>query len=293
MDVRAGIPTDGATRPGPIYDAVMRGMFEADLPGACQLLGVPITVSPQAINATFPATTFSADLLARVGPNRLMHVEYVRKGSDELVPRMLIYRGLILRDHPKHVVSQHVIVLGEGRVQGHDDFAKHGFTMDLHVLYLRDADPQRFLGHPNFAPLAVLPVGDPQEQIRSAKELIDVLRRDGGDRTAELLEFAWVLARITIGQEIMGKIAEEDGMSLEAMRIIFRETALATELRAEGRDEGREQLLEALLHDRFGAQPELVAVAQNLARWADVAAAIHAVTAANSFEDVLKASAEV
>jgi hypothetical protein len=82
-------------------------------------------------------------------------------------------------------------------------------------------------------------------------------------------------------------------MSLEAMRIIFRETALATELRAEGRDEGREQLLEALLHDRFGAQPELVAVAQNLARWADVAAAIHAVTAANSFEDVLKASAEV
>jgi hypothetical protein len=94
-----------------VYDAILKATFEGDLPGACRLLRVPVNGEPEALSAEFTLTAMSVDLLARVGPGRLLHIEYARRASRDLVARMLIYRGLIMQQHPKHHVSQHILVV--------------------------------------------------------------------------------------------------------------------------------------------------------------------------------------
>src|SRR4051812_44294514 len=101
--------TEGGSRPGPVYDSVLKVMFESDLLGACRLLGIEVEGEPVALPTEFTQTQRIVDLLVQVGPGRLMHVEYARKVTGDLVPRMLTYRGLVMQLRPKNHVTQHII----------------------------------------------------------------------------------------------------------------------------------------------------------------------------------------
>jgi hypothetical protein len=208
---------EGGSRPGPVYDAVLKAMFEFDLRGVCQLLGVPVQGEPVALSVEFTLTTKLVDLLVLVGPNRLMHVEYARRASDDLVGRMLLYRGPIMQQFPKHHVSQHIVVLGEGTVSGYDDYRANDFAVNLQVLYLRDADPDTFLGDVNFAPQAMLRGAGPAESVKVAARVIDVVRERRGERLEQLLEFIAVLAVIASDPAVVEKIIEETEMTVEAL----------------------------------------------------------------------------
>jgi hypothetical protein len=122
----------------------------------------------------------------------------MRRAQPGLVARMLIYRGLIMREHPGAVISQYVIVLGEGRVRGHQDLAGQGFALDLGLVYLRDRDPEGLLTDLTLAPLAVLGRGGPARRAAVFAQALRLIREHGGSRTPELLEFALVMATIRL-----------------------------------------------------------------------------------------------
>jgi hypothetical protein len=60
---------EGASRPGPLYDAILKATFEGDLSGACRLLGVAVDGEPEALSEEFTLTTRQVDPSA---PERLL-----------------------------------------------------------------------------------------------------------------------------------------------------------------------------------------------------------------------------
>jgi hypothetical protein len=202
---------------------------------------------------------------------------------------MLLYRGLIMQQFPKHHVSQHIVVLGEGTVSGYDDYQANDFAVKLQVLYLRDADPDTFLGDVNFAPLAMLRRAGPAESVKVAARVIDVVRERGGERLEQLLEFIAVLAVIASDPAVVEKIIEETEMTVESIAEFYRETRVGQRLQAEGREKERESLLMALLAERFGPGPELAALAHRLARVPDGATAVHLIATATSLDELQQA----
>jgi hypothetical protein len=307
---------------GPYYDAAMRGVMEGDTAAACRLLEVQTTGPPQIMPSSFafPAGTLSADLLLQVAPNRLVHVEYARRAEPDLAIRMLGYRWAIMRDHPKKQLSQHIVVLGEGRIKGHDDLTVTGFQLDLNVVYLRDLEPATLLKDPSLAPLAALGRGSPSERAVAYGQALRLIQRHGGARAHELTEFATLLGAITLDTLIMGKIAEEVGMIDEVIAELFDESGIGASLvqrgldrgrvegiaegtergRVEGRVEGiaegtekglaagRERMLTVLITNRFGLRSEIPAIAHRLAGWSD-SAATHAIAEAQSLEQLSRA----
>ena len=283
-------------RPGPVYDTVMKELFRGDPVGACRLLGVAVVGQPKALPAGFTLTTRDVDLLLEVGPGRLIHVEYARRATPELVARMLEYRGLIMKKYPGFHLRQFIVVLGEGTVTGFDDLELNDFALKLGLLYLREADPEQFVWGPNFAPLAMLRRGNPRELERIALRVVEVIRNRGGGRMDALLECAAVLAMVTSDEIMFKNLIEESEMTLESldhMQLIYKNTRFGKAMRAEARTEGRRQeresVLVALLADRFGENPDLAAAAHRLAGWANLAAAVHAITSARHFDDLVKA----
>ena len=101
------LQVDETYYPGPIYDAALRGVMEADPAATCRFLGIPFTGVPELLPTEFPAWKKAVDLLMRVDPEWLAHVEYARRGDRKLVVRMLEYRCLIMRDYPESEVVQH------------------------------------------------------------------------------------------------------------------------------------------------------------------------------------------
>ncbi len=216
------------------------------------------------MSAEFTLTTRKVDLLARVGPAQLMHVEYARRATSDLVPRDA---GLPGPDYeavsetsskPAHRGA------GEGTVDGHDDFAENDFAVNLRLLYLRDADPDRFVPEVNFAPLAMLHRGDPVELEQVAAGVVGEILARGGDRIGDFLECVSVLALIASDPRIVEKIIEEAEMAVETVETVaafYRDTRFGRKLRAEA----HEELLAALLVERFGEHPEVAGVAHRLA----------------------------
>jgi len=288
------LPVDPG-RPGPVYDTALRRLVEGDLPGTCELLGVPVDAPPRVLNGTLPTATLSADLLLQVGPDRLVHVEYMRTATRDLVARMLIYRGLIMRRYPRARLTQHVIVLGDGTVRGHRDREHSGFELDLDLLYLRDLDPAVLLARPSLAPLAVLGRGDVPARAGAFAAALRLIRAQGGDRADELLEFAAVLGTIRLDRPTMERIAKEVPMTAESIAEFWRDGEIGQILiqqgRQEGRQEGRAELLMTLLRASFGDQPDLPEIAQRLAGWPSTEAAVRAITAATRPQDIPQAPA--
>lgn len=103
-------PVTGAVprpnRPGPVFDRAMRRVAEGDLAAFCQWLEVDLAGPAQILSGSSPAATLHTDLLVRVGPQRLMHVEYMRSPPPDLAVRMIGYRASIMRSHPGMQISR-------------------------------------------------------------------------------------------------------------------------------------------------------------------------------------------
>lgn len=268
-------------RRGPVHDAALRSIMEADPAGACLLLGIPTPTSPVVLTASLPTATFAADLVLRMTPRRLVHVEYMRSGSSDLVARMLVYRGLLMRAHPRAYLSQHVLFLADGVVEGHDDLAANGFALDLNVVHLRTIEPEVLLRSPTLAPLAVLGRGSAEVRARALAEALTLIAEKGGERQHELLEFSTTLATITLDPNTIEKIVGEVVMTVESIKEFYKDTWMIREAKAEG----REELLLPLLRERFGEQPGLAEVVQNL-KTLPPGEAVHAVLAATTLADL-------
>lgn len=301
MDDRGGLSPDPGRvgpvvdddRPGPVYDTALRGLAQGDPVALLGLLGVPLHGAVRSVAADLVTVRREADLVAAVGDDLLCHVEYVRRPDRSLLPRLLVYRGLLMERHPGRRLTQHVVVLGGGRVVPHGP--TDGFTLDLGVLYLREVDPGRLLATPSLAPLAVLGRGSEARRAEVFATALRVIAESGGDRTVELVGHASVLATVTLPVPTIKRIAKEVGMTVESIAAIYRDTpwgeyAFAqgvVEGRVEGRVEARVAMLGAILRSRFGDHPGVDEAARRLAASDDEQAAVAAALAAARPEDLL------
>jgi hypothetical protein len=278
-------------QPGPVYDAVTRAVMESDPAAACRLLGIPITTpngAPEVLPAKFPViSTRESDLVLRIGPNELAHVEYVRRVDDDLVPRMLDYRARIMLAHKDDTLRQYVLVLGEGTVRGHDEPAAKHFWLGLAVVYARDLDPEWCLSEPSLAPLAPLGRGSPAERAQHYKNALRTIQKHDGPNSGALLTCTSVLATITLDLSIIEQIAEEVEMTVAdiMLQLPWGREVLQVGLET-GREEGREETLTLLLEQRFGRDHDVRPIARHLATWTDHGAALHAILTVDHLDDL-------
>jgi hypothetical protein len=302
-----------------LYDSTMRRLVEPDInlpviAGWLDPSRTPLTASAYVKRpGSLTATTLEVDLLVEImgGPDgpELMHVEYQVRPEKDFVLRMLAYRTRLMQRYPGVRLTQHVIVLKDGVVSGHDD-PGNGFTLDLKVLYLREHDPADFLSHPVLAPLAVLARGSPQEREQTLLKAFHLIRSSGHPRGSELHQAAASLASLRLGRPTIESLRRESEMSVEPIIEFYRDTEWGQGLQAigraegfeQGREQGREQGIEqgieqgqarillALLRARFGQHPQLSGLAERLAAWNE-SEAVEAITGATSLVELLKVQA--
>ena len=235
------------------------------------------------------------DLAIGISRERVMHVEYETAPRADLVDRMYDYRGRLRRDHPGRRITQHVIVLRDGQVRGHDDPDTNGFSLVLNPVYLRERDPGEFLNDPFLAPFAALARGSPAERERSLRAAITVLRECGHPLSWVWLPAAISLAEVRLEGSTVERIEKESVMSVDAYVELFRDhrwgRALISKGREEGREEGvmqeRERVLLAIIRSRFGDSPAVEEAAHILGGWDDVEAAAEAIGAATDAVSLL------
>ncbi|MBT0770832.1 hypothetical protein KIH74_17955 [Kineosporia sp. J2-2] len=281
------------SRPGPVYDRMMRLLAQNDLPALCDWLGVPLEGAPEFLSGTFPRETLATDLLVRVGPERMLHTEYILRPTADVAGRITVYRGHIMQRHPGARLTQVALVLGEGTLRPGDD-PKNGFYLGLRTLYLREADPAALLAHPGLAPLAVLARGDRRQRGERLAEAFELIAREPEHRRNVLTEATMTLAMITLDRPTIDRIRKEIDMTVADMADFYAESDFAVLIRdrgraqgrQEGRREGSERVLLALLRSRFGPRPELPGIADLLARTDDDDAAIMAIQAAATPEEI-------
>ncbi len=206
------------------------------------------------------APTMRADLLIAVGKNRLLHVEYETSPRKSLVTRMYNYRGRIMVLYPQAQLAQYVIVLGDGRVRGHDR-PSSGFTLDLNVVHLRERNSSDYLTDPVLAPLAALTRGSAAEREQAFAAALRLIRDSGHPMTGDLLLTAETLARIRLDDNTIDRIREENIMVLQITVDRYRNNAVGAYLERVA----REEMLLARLQERFGDRTELDALAKKLA----------------------------
>jgi hypothetical protein len=292
---------------GQPYDTAMRRWVERNLPTVAVWLdpavaGLPPTAFIQR-PATFAVPSIVADLLITAGKSRLMHVEYETSPRKGLVARMFNYRARIMSLYPKTRLTQHVIVLENGRVRGHDD-VRNGFLLDLRIMYVRERDPTEFLADPVLAPLAVLARGRRTRREHSFGAALRLIRDSGHPGSAELFQTAEILALIRLDAITIDRIRKENGMSIQPLVDHYRNTEVGSHLQRighdrghdeglqEGREEGRQEkqegMLRSLLRRQFGDRPEASAIVQRLAGWSD-SAAMNAILDAPDIQTLLTA----
>ena len=286
-----------------LYDARMRLWAESSLaevaawldPSVARLPVESFTKQSTALTAPFSnAPLLHADLVIAVGTDRLMHVEYETSPGPELVWRMYDYRGRIMREYPDRRLTQHVIVLGNGRLTGYDDLAARGFALDLNPVYLREHDPTECLSDPLLAPFAELARGSAQVREQSLGAAMRLLSSSGHRLAWEWRVTAKVLARIRLARAIIDRVGREHPMDIQQLMFEYlRDDEMGQQLiqvgREEGREEGRERLLLALIRVRFGDSPDARTAARMLADWDEDAAAA-AITAATDPTSLLNSA---
>lgn len=160
------------------------------------------------------------------------------------------------------------------------------------VVYLRDVDPTQLLDDVSLAPLAPLGRGSPRERTLAFAQALEIIHKDGGARTEDLIKSAGALATITLDPRTMKAIIEEVGMtmSLEGMTEFYRELGFLDIWMGWGREEGREaghaEVLAELMHERFGPDPAIPDLARALAKWPR--GAVHAVTSSATLDDLAR-----
>ena len=224
-----------------------------------------------------------------------MQVEFETSPGSDLVQRMLDYRSRIMYRHPGYHLTQYIVVLGSGLVTGFDDLERLGFALQVKVVYLRDCDPQEFLGNPAMAPFAVPARGSRAERERSLRAALRLIRDSDHPQKRVLLQVLDGLAGIRLDRATVERTEKENGMSIEPLVEFYLDTELGQRMvdigrqqglgqgleqgREQGLEQGRERLLLALMRVRFGDDPELPTVARRLAVWPEEAA-VTAITAA-------------
>jgi predicted transposase YdaD len=295
-----------------VYDSSMRLWAESNLAGVAGWLDPALSRLPKEafvkLSTSFAVPVVSADLLIAAGPDRLMHVEYETSPDEDLVRRMYEYRGRIMRAYPRMRLTQYVIVLGNGQVNGFDDLETFGFAIDVRVIYVREHDPAEFLSDPVLAPFAVLARGSRADREKSLAAAMRLLRDSPPSLVRELRQLAEALARIRLDRSTIDRIGRENAMDIKPLVEYFKDQEWSQELieegrergheegreegrqegQEEGREEGRERILLALLRTRFGDGQEISTIARRLAGWDEQAAAA-AVIAASDPAQLLRA----
>jgi hypothetical protein len=270
----SGVPAAHGPNPGPVYDNAMRLLARRDLVAVCAWLGIATDPDAISVSEALPAATLHADLIAEVADGELAHVEFVRAPDAGMARRMLEYRARIMALHPRHGLTQHVVVLAQGTVPAEYSSASR-FVLHLQVTYLRDEDPERLLANPSLAPLAVLARARDQRQrvdhLRRALEVIVQVPRERHRR--DLVHTAVTLAGIHLDPVTIEKVTEEAGMPITldedtvAGRIIAATAEARGEARgkAEGELEERVRTLATLMRRTFGDDPGIDDLAHRLA----------------------------
>lgn len=271
----------------------MRRLVENDLGAFCDWIGVPAQSSPTVVPGTFPAETLTTDLLAWIGPERMLHTEYMRTPAADVAVRMIGYRAQIMRRYPGVSLTQVAVVLGKGRLRPADD-PHTGFRLGLRTIYLRDADPEALMASADLAPLAVLAKGSQAERGRRFAATLELIRKQPEDRHDGLYEAAVTLATITLERSTIENIGKEMGVSIDEVVDFYDSTEIGRVLKERGREAGREegvsQTLLVLLSARFGDQSGLEELAGRLARsGVPVEVVVRAIGEAEAPEDVVRA----
>jgi hypothetical protein len=312
-----------------LYDAAMRSWAESNVAGVAAWLdpsvsGLPgqaFVIQPSALNEPFlNAPLIHPDLVIGVSSDRLMHVEYETSPGPGMVGRMYDYRGRLARRYPGRRLTQHVIVLADGRVTGHDDPATHGFSLELRLIYLREHEPGEYLADPFLAPFAVLARGSRTMREKALGAAIRLLSGCGHPLAWDWLLVAQSLAEIHLERSTIRRIRREHVMDVHPYVERFRDEDWAQELvresreqalaqgqaqgqaqgweqgqaqgweqgQAQGRVQGGERVLLALIRTRFGDGPDAQAAARMLSGWDDVEAAVAAINSATDPASLLR-----
>ena len=266
----------------------MRQIVESDLAAFLEWLGIPVEGTPTILPDTFTAETRYVDLIAEVGPDRLLHVEYVHTPKTDLAIRMLGYRAVIMAAHEGKSLTQYAIIMKDGRVPSCDD-PENGFSLGFHPIYLRDHPPEPLRKGIALAALSSLAQGDTATRAEGLADAYARIQTLPETEIAALLEAADVLATIRLDPNTIEQIRKELGMSVKAVADFYSQTEAGRELMHRAEANGQAQMLEALLRDRFGDQPGIATTAGHLAETGDLAAAAHLVTHAQTFDDLRSA----
>lgn len=282
-----------------VHDAATRMWSDGNLAEVAAWLDPAMAAVPEELleklGTRFAVPTVEVDLLIKAGEGRLIHVEFQASPDPDLVERMYDYRGRIMRAYPGMRLTQYVVVLGAGTLEGFDDFETYGFRLDVRAIYLRDHDPKEFLGDPFLALFAALARGSRAVREESLGAAFRLLRTSNHPQRNVLLQATDGLAGLRLDRLTIDRIKKENGMSIEPMVEFYRETEVGHRLRdmgreqgrEEGREEGRERLLLALLQSRFGDHPKVRGAAHRLAAWGDESNAVAAVLSAPDVESML------
>jgi hypothetical protein len=281
----------GPNRPGPVHDRSLRGLVGQALPTFAKWLGVPVDDDYELLSESFTAETRQTDLLARVGLDQLLHVEYISEPKKDTTARITQYRGHIMERHPGKSIAQYGLVLGKGRLRSGDDEA-NGFRLGLKTIYLRECDGEPLLTDAHLAPLAVLARGDKTDRAEYLGRALKIV--DGDQDKAFLREAPLDLAVMTLDRSTIDKVMEETGMSTESVADFYSGTRFGQEIKNRGRTEGlteglvrgRADLLRVVLRDRFGEDPRIEAIASRLAEIDDATAAVHAINHAATLDEL-------
>jgi len=164
------------------------------------------------------------------------------------------------------------------------DDPKNGFTLGFTTLYLRDSPPEPLRKGIALSALTALAQGDQGIRAEGLADAYQRIQELAGDDASALLEAADVLATIRLDANIIEQIREENGMTVETIADFYSHTKFGQELRHRGHAE----MLEDLIQDRFGDQPETAGIAGRLAQSGDRRAAIRSITHAATFDDLLR-----
>jgi hypothetical protein len=201
---------------GPVHDNALRWLAVHDLVTLCRWIGVEADEASVRISESLPATTQYADLVIEVARGELAQVEFVTTVGPDLPVRMHEYRSRLMRREPGCSLTQHVLVLGRGKVPSEHRGLDYWFR--LHVTYLRDCDPGTLLASPSLAPLAPLGrVASQKERTSLLRQALEVIRDGEGDeqRRDALVGTAESLARIYLDGITIAGAREERVMPIE------------------------------------------------------------------------------
>jgi hypothetical protein len=275
--------------PGPYIDEALRTIAEEDPDAFCGWLGEFPEHPVEILSSNFVKESMEADLVVRVAPDRLAHVEYIQDPRRAAAIKMVAYRGQLMRIHPGCSIKQYAVVVSDGRLPSVDDLPA-GFALGLTTIYLRDLDPAKSLAYPSLGALAVLGRGDVETRARALRKATQGIQGYETEQQVRLMESLTTLATLRLDpptvDQVMEEAREDNNMTVESVAEFYSHTTMGHEIRRKGQEQGSARVLTALMQSRFGDHDQIPIIAQHLAQSSDEETSVRAVTEANSLDDL-------